>query len=57
MNDRARIFFGITMGLLIGLIVLFLPIPDMRPGHPGWKAIILLGCIIVTASIYNKNRD
>lgn len=37
MRNRSHVFFGIAIGLLIGMIVLYLPIPDMRPGLPNWK--------------------
>ena len=51
MSDRSKVFFGLTLGLLLSLIVLFLPL-DTEPVN--YKALIILGMVMVSGIIYDK---
>jgi hypothetical protein len=48
MNDTQKIFFGILQGLLIGLIVSYIPVSEELK----WWIIVVL--IIISAIIYDK---
>jgi len=51
MNDISKIFLGITFGLLIALLIMFIPM-ELK-----YKPLLMYVCIYVTATVYDNNAD
>ena len=48
LKDINKIFFGMTIGFLLGLMVTVIPM------EPFWKHMVFLAAIAVSAIIYDK---